>query len=65
MFWTVSLVDAEDVLLVEDLRDHVGELLRGLKVMAERLLDDDATPFAALTLVEARVGQVLGHDGEV
>ena len=33
--------------------------------MSERLLDDDATPFAALALVEARVGQVLGHDGEV
>ena len=33
--------------------------------MAEGLLDDDATPFSALTLVEAGVRQVLGDDGEV
>ena len=64
-FLAQVVVDAEDVLLVEDLRDDVGELLRGAKVVAERLLDDDAAPFAALALVEARVGQVLGHDGEV
>ena len=64
-FLAQVVVDTEDVLLVEDLRDDVGELLRGLKVVSERLLDDDATPFAALTLVEACVGQVLGHDREV
>ena len=64
-FLAQVVVDAEDILLVKDLRDDVGELLRGLKVVSERLLDDDATPFAALSLVQACVGQVLGHDGEV
>ena len=58
------MVDTEDVLLVENLRDDVGELLRGLTVVSEGLLDDDATPFSALTLVEACVGQVLGDDGK-
>ena len=59
------MVDAEDILLVEDLRDDVGELLCGLEVVAKRLLDDDAAPFAALSLVQAGIRQVLGHDGEV
>ncbi len=40
MFWTVScpvVVDVKDILLVEDLRDDVGEPLRGLEVVAKRL----------------------------
>ena len=64
-FLAQVVVDAEDILLVKNLRDDVGELLRGLKVVSERLLDDDATPFAALSLVQAGIRQVLGHDGEV
>ena len=64
-FLAQVVVDAEDILLVKDLRDDVGELSRGLEVVAKGLLDNDASPFATLALVEARVGQVLGHDREV
>ena len=59
------MVDTEDVLLVEDLRNDVGEFARRLKIVPEWLLDDDASPLAALALVEACVGQMLGDDGEV
>ena len=64
-FLAQVVVNAEDILLIEDLRDHVGKLARRLEVVSERLLDDDASPFATLSLVEARVRQVLGDDREV
>src|SRR6185295_5760307 len=59
------VVAAEDLLLVEELRDGAVELARGGEVAAEGLLDDDARPgLRGGGLQESGTLQVAEDDGE-
>jgi hypothetical protein len=56
------VIDAERLPLAEDLRDLLVQRLGRLEVPAERLLDDEPRPGAAVHGIhEARVTQVLHH----
>ena len=73
------VVDAEDLVFVEDLVDFVVERAGGVEIVAEGLFDDDADPgacsrraayrcglgHAVLAEVVDDVGEVLGRGGEV
>ncbi len=59
---TQVMVDAVDLRLAEDLADLAVELLRGIAVVAERLLDDDAPPARVVPLVVQPHAPELRHD---
>ena len=63
------VVDAIDLRLAEDLADLAVEPLRGLEVVAERLLDDDPPPAAVMALVvepdAAELADDLGELGRL
>ena len=58
------VVDPEDVVRVEDVRDDVVELAGTLQVVTERLLDDDATPGALGRLGQPGPCELLADDRE-
>jgi hypothetical protein len=53
------MIDAKDLALVEDATQIVIELLRGLQIGPERLLDDDAPP-SVVGAREARLPELAG-----
>ncbi len=56
------VVDAVDLRLPEHLADLAVEALRGLEVVAERLLDHDPPPATVVVLVIEPDAAKLGHD---
>src|SRR5258707_4569539 len=58
------VIDAVDLLFIENLLEITIQLLRGSQISSERLLHDDASPFAVLFLRESRLAQLLHHGSE-
>ena len=53
------VVDAKDLLFVEDFMQHLVELARRIEIGPERLLDEDARPRGEVELAE--VANHFGH----
>ena len=58
------MVDAEHARRVEHLGDHTVELLGAGQIVAERLLDDHASPCALGRAGQSAVGELTRHHGE-
>jgi hypothetical protein len=63
-FFAEVMVDAVDLIFVEDLLEFFVELTRGLQIVSERLFDDDPGPVAALLLGQSGLTQLFHNDRE-
>src|SRR5262249_47532844 len=57
-FLSEVVIDAVDLVLVQNLEELAIECLRGRKVGAERLLDDEPAPGPLLLVTEARLAEM-------
>src|ERR1700722_4049784 len=55
------VIDAKDLVFLQHTLDVTVQRLGGLKILAERFFDDDATPAARVLFRQARLSQLL-HD---
>src|ERR1700688_30385 len=58
------MIDAVDLIFVEDLLELLVELSRGLQVVAERLFDNNAGPMTVFFLGETCLAELLHDRGE-